>query len=72
MKVKILTPGAYALFGKSAKVKAQELKAGDMVDFPEVYADGIVKAGLAEAVIGVVEMTTPVELEIPKRGRPRG
>lgn len=52
MKVKILVDAAYSDFKPGGKVGAKNLKSGDVVDFPQVYAESLVKSELAEKVSG--------------------
>lgn len=48
MKVRILRDASYADFSQPPKVSAQNLKAGDEVDLPDYYAEGIIASGMAE------------------------
>lgn len=48
MKVRILRDASYANFSTMPKLSAQNLKAGDVVEFPGYYAKGIIASGMAE------------------------
>lgn len=48
MKVRILRDASFADFSQSPKVRAQNLKAGDVVEFPDYYALDIIASGMAE------------------------
>lgn len=48
MKVRILRDASYANFATMPKMSAQDLKVGDVVEFPDYYAKGIVASGMAE------------------------
>lgn len=48
MKVRILRDASYANFATAPKISAQNLKVGDVVEFPDYYAEGIIASGMAE------------------------
>jgi len=52
MKVRIKCDARYALYGlPHGKVGAQDLATGDLVDFPDDYAEELIKSGLAEEYV---------------------
>jgi hypothetical protein len=50
MRVKILVDGPYTDFDSDPKYEAVTRHAGDVVEYIEWYAEGLIKAGLAEAI----------------------
>ena len=48
MNVEILIDGPYAKFNPGGKQTAQQLKAGDVVEFPDEYAIDLIKSKLAK------------------------
>ena len=55
MKIQILQDGTYSRFnipGYRHRVGKQQLAAGDVVDYPDWYAEEIVASGLASISIG--------------------
>ena len=69
MKVKILHSGLYANFLTMPKLSAQNLQAGDEIDFPDYYAEDIVASGLAGKVVPDAPLETPVEEPEVKKAR---
>jgi len=52
MKVRIKLDARYALYGlPHGKMGAQKLAKGDLVDFPDDYAAGLIESGLAEEYV---------------------
>jgi len=49
MNVEILIDGPYAKFNPGGKQTAQQLKAGDVVEFPDEYANDLINSKMAIA-----------------------
>lgn len=59
MKVQILQDGTYSKFnipGYRHRVGKQQLTAGDVIDYPDWYAESIIESGLAVAYVKPLEM----------------
>jgi membrane protein involved in colicin uptake len=60
MNVEILVAGPYARFDPpSGKQSAQNLKVGDVAEFPDVYAESLIDSKLAKATTAKVTVETP-------------
>ncbi len=60
MKVRIKRDARYALYGlPHGKMGAQSLAKGDLVDFPDDYAAGLIESGLAEEYMEPKPKTKP-------------
>jgi hypothetical protein len=62
MKVKIKQDGIYSKF-VSQKAKAQELKAGTVIDFPKWYAESLIASELAESATEHVKQLASADFE---------
>lgn len=65
MRIKILVNAPYSDFDSDPPGRAIIRQAGDVVDYPDWYARGLVQAGLAEVVGDLPpELTQPAPVEI--------